>query len=69
VTFFLTGAEPTLPVYVFNQLRFGFTPAINALFTCIGVGSVTLLLLAAWLLTRRSGGERAASALPINIGI
>lgn len=44
VTFFLAGNQPTLPIYVYNQLRFGFTPTINALFTCIIVVSVTLLL-------------------------
>lgn len=45
VTFFLAGSQPTLPIYVYNQLRFGFTPTINALFTCIIVVSVALLLL------------------------
>lgn len=41
ITLFLTGAEPTLPVWVWNQMRFGFTPAVNAIFTIIG--AVTLL--------------------------
>lgn len=56
VTFFLSGEQPTLPVYVYNQLRFGFTPTINALFTAIIVVSVGLLLLA----LRLVGGRRAA---------
>ena len=46
VTFFLSGVQPTLPVHVWNQLRFGFTPSINAIFTCIGVFSLLLVLLA-----------------------
>jgi spermidine/putrescine transport system permease protein len=46
VTFFLAGVQPTLPVHVWNQLRFGFTPSINAVFTCIGVFSLLLVLLA-----------------------
>lgn len=36
ITLFLTGAEPTLPVWVWNQMRFGFTPSVNAIFTLIG---------------------------------
>ncbi len=68
VTFFLTGDQPTLPVYVYNQLRFGFTPTINALFTCIGVGSIALLLVSARLLTAdRAASE--ASAVPIPVGV
>lgn len=52
VTLFLTGAEPTLPVYVWNQLRFGFTPSINAIFTLIGTGSLVLILLGMWVMNR-----------------
>jgi ABC-type spermidine/putrescine transport system permease subunit II len=50
VSLFLTGNEPTLPVYVWNQTRFGFTPAVNAIFTCIGVLSFLLVLLAQMLI-------------------
>jgi ABC-type spermidine/putrescine transport system permease subunit II len=57
VTFFLAGSRQTLPVYVWNQLRFGFTPEINAVFTCISVGSVTLVIVATRLLTRREPGH------------
>ncbi len=46
VTLFLTGTEPTLPIYVWNQMRFGFTPSVNAIFTLIGVASVVLILIA-----------------------
>lgn len=46
VTLFLTGIEPTLPIYVWNQMRFGFTPSVNAIFTLIGVASVALILIA-----------------------
>jgi spermidine/putrescine transport system permease protein len=66
VTFFLTGEEPTLPVYVYNQLRFGFTPTINALFTCIAIGSVTLLLVGIRFLTGRGAANASpTSALPL----
>ena len=30
LAFFLIGHELTLPVYVYGQMRFGFTPAVNA---------------------------------------
>jgi ABC-type spermidine/putrescine transport system permease subunit II len=50
VTFFLAGTEPTLPVYVWGLLRFGFTPEVNAAFTLIAGGSLTLIGLAGLLL-------------------
>jgi ABC-type spermidine/putrescine transport system permease subunit II len=46
VTFFLVGPNPTLPVYVWNQLRFGFTPEINAIFSCIAMFSFVVVVLA-----------------------
>ncbi|WP_336749619.1 ABC transporter permease subunit [Pantoea vagans] len=46
VSLFLTGTQPTLPVWVWNQMRFGFTPAVNAIFVCIGVFSIGLTLVA-----------------------
>ena len=51
VSMFLTGATPTLPVYVWNQTRFGFTPTVNAIFTCIGIVSLLLVLAGQKLLT------------------
>jgi spermidine/putrescine transport system permease protein len=50
VTFFLAGTEPTLPVYVWGLLRFGFTPEVNAAFTVIAGGSLTLIGIAGLLL-------------------
>lgn len=46
VTLFLSGIEPTLPVHVWNQMRFGFTPSVNAIFTLIGGVSIALILIA-----------------------
>lgn len=43
VSFFLAGTEPTLPVYVWGLLRFGFTPEVNAVFTLIGAFSLLLI--------------------------
>lgn len=56
VTFFLVGNEPTLPVYIWNQLRFGFTPEINAIFTLIGVASLLVVLVASRILRSDLGG-------------
>jgi ABC-type spermidine/putrescine transport system permease subunit II len=61
VTFFLAGTEPTLPVYVWGLLRFGFTPEVNAAFTVIAGGSLLLITVAAALLAL-SGRRQAAHA-------
>jgi ABC-type spermidine/putrescine transport system permease subunit II len=50
VTFFLAGTEPTLPVYVWGLLRFGFTPEVNAAFTLIAGGSLLMIGIAGLLL-------------------
>ena len=50
VTLFLTGVTPTLPIHIWNQMRFGFTPSVNAIFTCIGAASLILILSAARIL-------------------
>lgn len=59
VSLFLAGSTPTLPVYVWNQTRFGFTPSVNAIFTCIGVLSLLLLLLAQSLIRPQAGKTTA----------
>lgn len=64
VTYFLTGNEPTLPVYVWNQLRFGFTPSINAIFVCIAVFSLILLAVCAWIMRREGLSALDATATP-----
>jgi spermidine/putrescine transport system permease protein len=50
VTFFLTGRDNTLPMYIYSTLRRGITPEINAIGTIIIVASLALILLSAWLL-------------------
>jgi len=37
VSLFLAGPSQTLPIWVFNQMRFGFTPSVNAVFTILGI--------------------------------
>ena len=46
VTMFLTGGDPTLPIWVFNQMRFGFTPTVNAIFSILIVTILTLVTVA-----------------------
>jgi spermidine/putrescine transport system permease protein len=66
-SFFVTGPESeTLPIYIWGQLRFGVTPAINA--TAAMMLGLTLVGVAvAYLVLRRSGQERGqpeATAMP-----
>ncbi|MBS8225573.1 ABC transporter permease [Vannielia litorea] len=60
IAFFLTGAEPTLPVYIWSQLRFPQKlPIIMALGTILVAASVVLLTLAE--IMRRRGLRRAGA--------
>ena len=43
VTFFLTGRENTLPMYIYSTLRTGITPEINAIGTIIVLVSIVLI--------------------------
>ena len=47
MAFFLTGTEPTLPIYIWGQLRFAAKlPGVLALGTLLLVGSFMLLTIA-----------------------
>lgn len=50
VTFFLTGRDNTLPMYIWSTLRRGITPEINAVGTLIILASLVLIALSVWLL-------------------
>lgn len=66
VTFFLAGTKPTLPVYVWGLVRFGFTPEVNAAFTLIGGGSLTCIALAGiilWFNARKRGASMTTNPL------
>ena len=59
LTFFLIGAEPTLPVYLYSQLRFpSRLPVVVAMATLIIAGSILLIFFTDWL--RRVGQSSAA---------
>jgi spermidine/putrescine transport system permease protein len=50
VTFFLTGRDNTLPMYIYSTLRKGITPEINAIGTIIVVTSLAVIFLSLRLL-------------------
>ncbi|SHO64773.1 spermidine/putrescine transport system permease protein [Pseudoxanthobacter soli DSM 19599] len=53
VTYFLTGREVTLPIYIYSTLRRGITPEINAIGTLIVAASFILIILSVTLLRER----------------
>lgn len=50
VTFFLTGRDNTLPMYIWSTLRRGITPEINAVASLIMLASLTMAVASVWLL-------------------
>lgn len=50
VTYFLTGRDITLPMYIYSTLRRGITPEINAIGTAIVAASILLIILSIRLL-------------------
>lgn len=47
ITYFLTGTESTLPVYIYGSIRFGISPEIYAISTVVLIFSVVLIVLMA----------------------
>ncbi|MBT5432087.1 MAG: ABC transporter permease [Alphaproteobacteria bacterium] len=50
VTFFLTGRDNTLPMYIWSVIRRGITPEINAIGTVIVVVSIALILISVFMM-------------------
>lgn len=64
VSFFVSGpSSTTLPIYIYGQVKRGISPEINALCTILIVVSVTLILLAQYILNRGKG-QKKQSILP-----
>lgn len=62
LAFFLVGPQPTLPVYIYSQLRYpSRLPVVVALAAVIMVASVLLIVFAEWL---RRSGQQPARPLP-----
>lgn len=55
ITFFLTGRENTLPMYIYSAMRRGPSPEFNAVSTMIFIGSLALVILSIILLSRDKG--------------
>ena len=45
ITYFIIGAQVTLPIYIYTQIKFGITPAINAVATLLIVTSLGITAL------------------------
>jgi len=58
VTYFLTGRDNTLPMYIWSTIRRGITPEINAIGSVIIVGSIALLLLSVFIMSEPSASRR-----------
>jgi spermidine/putrescine transport system permease protein len=57
IAFFLSGAQPTLPVYIWGLMRFpGQIPIVMALGTLLVLASIALLVIAEYF--RRRGVAR-----------
>ncbi len=50
VTFFLTGRDNTLPMYIWSVIRRGITPEINAIGTIIVGASIVLILVSVFIM-------------------
>ncbi|QRM57318.1 ABC transporter permease [Sinorhizobium sp. BG8] len=53
VTYFLTGRDVTLPIYIYSTLRRGITPEINAIGSMIVAASFILIVMSVTLLRDR----------------
>ena len=64
LTFFLIGSEPTLPIYLYSQLRFpARLPMVVAMASIVIVGSFLIIVLMERI--RRAGESRGASGIPV----
>lgn len=55
IAFFVAGSESTLPIYIFSSIRRGITPEVNAIGSVVLAVSLTLLVIAQFLMRERSG--------------
>ena len=58
VTFFLTGRDNTLPMYIYSTMRRGVTPEINAVGTLIVLTSLILITISVVFTVRDRTGRR-----------
>ena len=53
ISFFVAGANTTLPIYIFSSIRRGITPEVNAIGTMVLAVSLILLITAQYLIRDR----------------
>lgn len=58
VTNFVIGANATLPVYIWGQMRTGITPSVNAVASVIMISCISMLIVAGLLLLRQNSREQ-----------
>ena len=56
MTFFLTGRDNTLPMYIWSVIRRGITPEINAIGTIIVGASIVLILVSVFMMYEENKG-------------
>lgn len=59
VSFFVAGANTTLPIYIFSSIRRGVTPEVNAVATMVLLASISLIIAAQALLRERRRSDAA----------
>ncbi|WP_457940461.1 ABC transporter permease [Mesorhizobium sp. 10J20-29] len=59
IAFFVSGPDSTLPIYIFSSIRRGITPEVNAIGSVVLAVSLTLLIMAQFLLRDRTGSRGA----------
>jgi spermidine/putrescine transport system permease protein len=62
ITLFLIGAQNTLPIYIYTQVKFGITPEVNALASLLLAASLTLIAFAFLLPAALRRGRNAVRA-------
>jgi spermidine/putrescine transport system permease protein len=64
ITWFTVGPQPTLPTYIYTQIKFGVTPEVNAVATVMLVATLLIFGLASLVLgrARRFAGRRRGAA-------
>ena len=64
MAFFLGSTEPTLPVFMWNQLRFPkLLPGVLALGACILIASVFIVLVAEWFRRRNTLNSQSGDVI------
>jgi spermidine/putrescine transport system permease protein len=67
ITLFVIGGDQTLPLYIFTHVRYGITPAVNAVASLFLLGSLATLTLALGCASFARLPKRSASQAQANV--